>query len=72
MTMQLQIESTDRITAIDGVPVREWKGTTASGVECIVFVHRIAVHNSKDQSQFDRELAEQLPPGRLFPLSKIL
>lgn len=70
--MQLQIESTDEITSIKNVPVRVWKGFTEHGVPCLVFVHRIAVLNSEDQSQFDRELAEQLPPGRVVPLSHIL
>lgn len=70
--MRLQIESTDQITAMDGVPVRVWRGRTEAGVECIVFVHRIAVHNDNDQSQFDAELAEQLPPGRHVPLRSVL
>ena len=70
--MKLMIESTDEITSMENVPVRVWKGVTESGVPCIVFVHRIAVLNSEDQSQFDTELAEQLPPGRIVPLSAIL
>lgn len=70
--MKLQIESTDKITEMDGVPVRVWQGTTESGVPCVVFVHRIAVSNFDDSAQFDRELAEQLPPGRVIPLSAIL
>ena len=70
--MQLMIEATDEITSMENVPVRVWRGVTQSGVPCIVFVHRIAVHNSEDQSQFDRELAEQLPPGRFVPLWNIL
>ncbi len=70
--MQLQIESTDQITTMENVPVRVWKGVTEAGVPCIVFVHRIAVLNSEDQTQFERELAEQLPPGRSVPLSAIL
>lgn len=69
MNMQIQIEATDELTHFDGVPVRVWKGTTASGVECKVFVHRIAVARSADTSQFEKELQEQLPPGRHIPLS---
>lgn len=70
--MKMQIESTDQITDMGNVPVRVWKGITESGVPCLVFVHRIAVLNSEDQSQFDAELKEMLPPGRTVPLSAIL
>lgn len=70
--MKLTIESTDQITQLDGVPVRVWQGRTEAGVPCIMFVHRIAVANSVDQSQFDKELAEQLPPGRSVPLTHVL
>ena len=70
--MQIQIESTDQITFMDGVPVRVWHGVTADGTACKVFVHRIAVHNAENSTQFERELSEQLPPGRTIPLSAIL
>ena len=36
--MKMTIESTDQITAIDGVKVRGWEGVTAGGVKCVVFV----------------------------------
>lgn len=70
--MRMMIESTPDVTKIDGVEVRRWKGTTEDGVECEVFVHRIAVANSADCSQFDAALKEQLPPGRFVPFSRIL
>jgi hypothetical protein len=70
--MKLQIEATEQLTTIDGVPVRLWEGVTESGVCCKVFVHRIAVHNDEDSSQFEHELAEQLPPGRVIDLRHIL
>ena len=72
--MQIQIESTSQMTDFDGVPVRVWKGTTAAGVECFVFVHRLAVHKDFDAAEFDRELKEMDPPGgpRIIPLSAIL
>lgn len=70
--MQIQIESTDVITEIDGVPVRVWEGVTESGKKCKVFVHRLAVHVDEDAAEFDRELEEQLPPGRRIPLSQVL
>jgi hypothetical protein len=70
--MQILIDSTDQLTTVDGVPVRAWKGTTDDGVECMVFVHRIAVHKSQDQARFQAVLLEQLPPGRQVPLSEVL
>lgn len=70
--MQITIESTEKLTTIEGVPCRLWKGTTAAGIECHVFVHRIAVHNAADSQQFDKQLKEQLPPVEVFPLRAIL
>lgn len=70
--MKLMIEATDQLTEIDGVPARVWNGTTEGGVECKVFVHRIAVHESADASQFERELKEQMPPGRHVDLRMVL
>lgn len=70
--MRILIEATDTLTSLNGVPVRLWEGTTESGVKCRVFVHRITVHKDEDASQFDKELKEQLPPGRHVPLSAIL
>lgn len=60
--MKITIESTSNITDIDGVPVRHWQGVTEEGVECHVFVHRIAVKNDLDAGQFERELKEMDPP----------
>ena len=70
--MRLMIESTDKLTRMDGVPVRVWEGTCDDGTPCKVFVHRIAVHEDEDAEAFEQEQAEQLPPGRYVPLSMIL
>lgn len=70
--MKLTIESTDQLTTMDRMPVRVWKGVTESGIECFVFVHRVAVRNDADCNQFDAELNKQLPPGRHSDLRKIL
>jgi hypothetical protein len=61
--MQMQIESTNTLTTIDGVPVRLWEGVTAGGIPCKVYVHRIAVREDQDASQFAGELAEQAKPA---------
>jgi len=70
--MKIEIEATDKLTAIGGVPVRLWEGVTKNGVRCKVFVHRIAVHLDEDPGEFERELAEQMPPGRHVDLRHIL
>ena len=70
--MKLQIEATEYLTEIDGVPVRLWEGTTEAGIPCKVFVHRVAVRGDRDSTQFDRELREQMPPARHISLAMIL
>lgn len=73
--MELLIESTNKVSRIEGVPVRLWKGTTPAGVEVHVFIHRIAVPISvpaEVREAFAKELQEQLPPGQFFHLRDIL
>ena len=70
--MKISITATDQLTRMDGVQVRVWEGVTERGVSCKVFVHRIAVHQSDDASQFEAELQETLSPGQHVPLSQIL
>lgn len=59
--MKITIESTDRITTINGVPARIWEGTTDSGIPVHCFITRIAMHQDLDASQFERELKECRP-----------
>jgi len=71
--LKIEIEATETITEIDGVPVRLWEGKTESGIPCKVFVHRIAVHVDQDNAQFEQELLEQMPPSEVIvPLHQIL
>lgn len=60
--MKITITATEKITTIDGVPVRLWQGVTERGTPCEVFVHRIAVHRNSNSDDFDRELRELQPP----------
>jgi hypothetical protein len=71
--MKIEITATEKVTRIEGVPVRLWEGVTERGTKCMVFVHRIAVHK-KDigQRDFEIELQEGLPPGRVVDLRQIL
>ena len=70
--MEIQIESTDKLVTIDGIQCRLWEGTTAAGIPCKVFVHRLAVREDQDAAEFERALKEQIPPGRHVPLSAVL
>lgn len=70
--MQIAIEMTPHIVTLDGVQCRVWQGVTAAGVPCKVFVHRLAVLRDLDCAEFERELAEQSPPGIPVPLRHVL
>lgn len=74
--MIITIESTTEIVTANDIECRVWEGRTASGVKVQCLIPRIAVSNSDDQSQFERELQEcQLPSSaevRAFPLRMIL
>lgn len=73
--MKITLEQTTQIHQINGVPARLWEGKTESGIEIQVLITRIAVHNSQDCSQFERELQEQRPPSpnaQAFPLRMVL
>lgn len=75
--MKITIESTTKIVHLNNVPARVWEGKTESGIEVICFVTRIAVSKDKlaNQSQFEKELMEQLPPSaevERFPLRMII
>ena len=61
--MQVQLESTEKVVTLNGVPARIWEGHTAAGVRCNAYVTRIAVSDSDDVSQFERELQEHRAPS---------
>lgn len=61
--MIVNLESTDKIVELNGVPARVWEGHTEAGVPCHAYVTRIAVSNSVDASEFERDLQEQRPPS---------
>ena len=64
--MKLEIESTDEIVELNGVPARVWQGKTESGIEVFCFVTRVAVASDADQAQFEAELQSVPPPARVF------
>ncbi len=59
--MKIAIESTDKITAIHGVPCRVWRGVTGNGVECELAIAMIRVKQEDDNSAFEAELNELRP-----------
>jgi hypothetical protein len=50
--MKIQMESTEHVVSIDGVECRIWNAVTDTNIPCLVFVHRIAVHEEDDHEQF--------------------
>lgn len=65
--MKITIKSTPQFTEIDGQRARVWNGTTERGVECKVFVARIAVDPAAEE-QFKAELQETGAPRDTAPL----
>jgi hypothetical protein len=79
MEMKINIESTDKTVTlvINGaeVPARIWEGQTESGIPIHCYITRVAVHESLDCSQFERELTEHrkaTPEIQAIPLRLIL
>jgi len=61
--VKITVESTEKLTRIDGALARVWKGRTERGVECTVFIARIGVERGADSNEFARELEETHPPA---------
>jgi hypothetical protein len=70
--MKITITSTDKLTTMEGVSVRVWEGVTEAGIPCKVFVHRLAVALAENAAEFERELKEEVPPGRFVALRNVL
>ena len=77
--MTITITSTSSIAElrINGadIPARLWEGQTESGIPVHCYITRIAVHESQDCSQFERELQEHQKPSfevAAIPLRLIL
>jgi hypothetical protein len=77
--MKLIIESTTKMVILEtptgSIPARIWEGHTDSGIPVHCYITRVAVHESLDTSQFERELAEQRKPSaaiEAIPLRMIL
>lgn len=58
--MKLTIESTSQVVDVDiaggRTKARVWRGVSEGGVRCDLLVLALAVHESDDRGEFDREL----------------
>jgi len=74
-SMRIEIESTEKIVELDGVPARVWDGKTDSGIPVHVFVTRISPQTHENIEQFEAELKEQKVPSASiasYPMRLIL
>jgi len=73
--MKIEIESTETIIELDGVPARVWEGHTKSGIKVHCFVTRISPQTNENIEQFEEELKEQRAPSAdviAYPLRMVL
>lgn len=77
--MKVTLESTTKIMELtlngQTFPARIWEGRTENGIACHAYITRIAVHDSLDASQFERELQEHrraTPAIEAIPLRLII
>ena len=73
--MKIEIENTDKIVDLNGVPARVWEGKTASGIPVHCFVTRISPQSHEGIEDFETELQETKAPSeevKAYPLHMIL
>lgn len=70
--MQLQIESTNKIEHLGGVPCRVWQGFTPKGAECTLYVVSICIPNAQDNSEFAEALADIAQPPALSYYQRLM
>ena len=75
--MKITIESTAAAVDHKGAPARMWQGKTESGIPVFCLIPVIACNSADDQSEFQRELHEVVPPtvdvaAQVFPLRMLI
>ena len=73
--MKIEIESTEKIVELNGMPARIWDGKTDSGIPVHCFITRISPQTHDSIEQFEKELLEQKPPSAeilSYPLHMVL
>jgi len=61
--MQIEIENTEKIVTLDGIPARVWEGKTKSGIPVHCFVTRISPQRNTDIEEFEKELKQTKIPS---------
>jgi len=80
--MKITITPTEKLISIADLErmeiprlVRAWEGVTESGARCTVLVSGVAVKNTEQQGEFEKELREFIPRERdrqVFDLRHVL
>ena len=73
--MKIEIENTEKIVELNGVPARVWEGQTESGIPVHCFVTRISPQSNDNIEDFERELQETKAPSPevlAYPMRLIL
>jgi len=73
--MQIEIENTEKIVELNGVPARVWEGKTKSGINVHCFITRISPQQNEDIEEFEKELQQTRAPSveiAAYPLRLIL
>jgi len=60
--MKITLESTTKVVTLNGVPARLWEGHTVAGIPVHAYITRIAADAGADQTEFERELEDCVPP----------
>lgn len=62
--MKITIESTTKITHLNGVPARIWEGETENGIKLHCYITRIAIdHKEARIKEFEEQLEKQKIPS---------
>ena len=74
--MKITIESTTKITHLNGMPARVWEGQTESGIKIHCYITRVAIDKDEPRAEeFEKELKEQKVPSteiKAIPLRMII
>jgi hypothetical protein len=60
--MKIAIEHTDDVLPVKGIPCRIWKGTTAAGTPCLLYVALVQVV-TEHGPEFEQELRDVPRPA---------
>lgn len=72
--MRITVDSTTRIVIANGIECRIWQGESQRGIRVQLMVPRIAADAGQDQSEFEAELIENIPPRGIqaFPFRMLI